>query len=672
MTISQFTRLLLRLSFLAFVFSACAQEAHRESKSERDARMQWWREARFGMFIHWGVYSVPARGEWVMYNEKIPVSEYEKFPPQFNPVKFDATEWVRIAKEGGVKYIVITSKHHDGFCMWDSKVTAYDIMDATPFKRDVLKELADACKKEGIRLCFYHSIMDWHHPDAKGDRFPVYRDNYLKPQLKELLAKYGPLGVLWFDGQRIAEWDEDQGRELYKELRALQPDLIINNRIGKGRNELLDVSNGPAAAMVGDFGTPEQYIPGEASEVFDWESCMTMNDHWGYAVKDTNWKTARTLVRNLVDIASKGGNYLLNVGPTAEGLIPSESVTRLKEIGAWLKVNGEAIYGTTASPFESTPWGRCTTRKQSDGKTTLYLHVFDWPKNGRLRVAGLGSDPLRTSLLSDPSGRLQVGRDLDTIIISLPSQSPDSLDPVLALEFNGTVLAYRRPTVTSPAPMFLDTIRVTMSVPIQELEIRYALDGAIPTKDSPKYATPIQFDRSTVLKAQTFHSGKPVSAIVERSYAKVAPQPAASVAGLVPGLNCNCYEGDWKQLPDFDRLTPVKSGVAKVIGTDFRTRQERYGLRFTGYISVPDDAVYLFSLNSDDGSKLFIDGKLVVDNDGLHSAVDKQAFVPLAKGAHAIVVAYFNGGWEGELGVRMGVAGRTLEALDARQLGRTP
>ena len=334
-----------------------------ETKQDRDTRMEWWRDATFGMFIHWGAYAVPAGsyngkeygriGEWIMHSANIPIPEYEKFVQQFNPTQFNAKEWVAVAKKAGIKYIVITSKHHDGFSIWDSKVTNYDIMDASPFKRDILKELSDACKEANIKMCFYHSIMDWHHPDAESKKdythqhsanpnFAKYREEYLKPQLKELIEKYDP-AVLWFDGEWIPEWTEDQGKDLYNYLRNLKPDLIINNRVGKGRAGMQGMNKYQDAA--GDFGTPEQEILEGTSDT-DWESCMTMNDTWGFKKNDNNWKSSETLIHNLVDIAAKGGNYLLNVGPTAEGLIPAPSVDRLKDMGNWLKINGEAIYAT--------------------------------------------------------------------------------------------------------------------------------------------------------------------------------------------------------------------------------------------------------------------------------------------------------------------------------------
>ena len=323
-----------------------------ETKEQTDARMKWWHDARFGMFIHWGIYSVPAGiykgqdvpgiGEWIMNTAQIPVEEYELFGKAFNPVKFNAADWVKTAKDAGMKYIVITSKHHDGFSMWNSKVSKYDIVDFSPYGKDVLKALSKECKKQGIKLCFYYSIMDWHNPDANADNWEKYRENYLKPQLKELLTGYGKIGVLWFDGEWIKEWTEQQGKDLYNFVRNLQPDIIINNRVGKGRQGMHGMDKDSTAA--GDFGTPEQEILSTSSDL-PWESCMTMNDTWGFKTNDTNWKSTEVLVKDLADIVSKGGNFLLNIGPTSEGLIPAASIERLKETGEWLKINGNAIYG---------------------------------------------------------------------------------------------------------------------------------------------------------------------------------------------------------------------------------------------------------------------------------------------------------------------------------------
>jgi alpha-L-fucosidase len=418
----------------------------------KDQRMQWWREARFGMFIHWGIYSVPAgewkgkqirsAGEWIMQNAHIPVAEYEQLAKQFDPVEFNADQWVSIAKNAGMKYIVITSKHHDGFCMWGTKMTHYNVVDATPFKRDVLGELSRACRKQGIKMCFYYSIMDWHNPDAQGPFYPNYNntkrsnphfaryvEDYMKPELKELITNYGPLGVLWFDGEWIKDWTEQRGEDLYKYVRSLQPDIIINNRVGKGRNGMQGMNKG-GQEYAGDFGTPEQRIPAKGLPGVDWESCMTMNDTWGYKASDHHWKSSEDLLRKLADIASKGGNFLLNVGPTSEGLIPGASVERLAAMGRWMKVNGESIYGTTASPIGEVPWGRCTAKP---GK--LYLHVFDWPANGKLEVPGLKSEVAKAYLLADKDrAALSVTRRGESVVVSVPAEAPDRINTVVVLE----------------------------------------------------------------------------------------------------------------------------------------------------------------------------------------------------------------------------------------------
>jgi len=421
-----------------------------QKELSKDERMAWWREARFGLFIHWGLYAVPAGtyqgervkgiGEWIMNNGKIPVEEYEKFAGRFNPTGFNADEWVRLAKNAGMKYIVITSKHHDGFCLWDSKVTTWDIMDATPFQRDIVKELAAACKKHKVKLCFYHSIMDWHHPDAQAPFYPNYNDTkqsnpnfaryvdtYLKPQLAELLTNYGPIGVLWFDGEWIKDWTEPQGKALYEYVRSLQPPILVNNRVGKGRKGMEGLSKSDEYA--GDFGTPEQQVPATGLPGVDWETCMTMNDTWGFKSYDDNWKSAEQLIQTLVDVASKGGNFLLNVGPQPEGLIPQASIERLHAMGRWMAVNSESIHGTTASPFERPAWGRCTAKGN-----VQYLHVFRWPANGKLAVPLTGSTPQKAYLLADQKRTaLPVQEDANGITISLPETAPDPIDSVVVL-----------------------------------------------------------------------------------------------------------------------------------------------------------------------------------------------------------------------------------------------
>jgi len=444
--------LLLPILLAGLVQAGAAQDLPREAPAQRDARMAWWREARFGMFIHWGPYAVPAGtyrgqriagiGEWIMQRASIPIPEYEQFARQFNPTKFDAEEWVRLAKEAGMKYIIITSKHHDGFAIFDSKVSDYDIVDFTPFRRDPLKELAEAARRHGLKLGFYYSIMDWHHPDAQAPNYPNYNDGrktnpnfkryveeYMKPQLRELLTNYGEVAVLWFDGEWIPDWTEEQGRDLYAFVRRLQPKILINNRVGKGRQGMQGLTK---EGHIGDFGTPEQEVPPQGLPGVDWESCMTMNDTWGYKSFDDNWKDTRTLIRILIDAASKGGNFLLNVGPTAEGVIPAPSVHRLREIGEWMKVNGEAIYGTSASPFAEQPsWGRFTRKP---GK--LYAHVFDWPRDRRLEIpGGLREEVVRAYLLADEKREsLPVERTETGVVVTLPAVPPSTIASVVVLE----------------------------------------------------------------------------------------------------------------------------------------------------------------------------------------------------------------------------------------------
>ncbi len=449
------------LPFRGFSADAPPKDFTRESPAERARRMAWFEQARFGMFIHWGLYAVPAGewkgqrvpgiGEWIMERGKIPVSEYETLLQQFNPVKFNAREWVRIAKDAGMKYIVITSKHHDGFGLWPSDLTDWCIK-STPFGRDPLGELARACREAGIRLCFYYSIMDWHHPDwpkrrpwndkATGEPNMDRYVQFMKGQLKELITRYGPIGILWFDGEWEEPWTHERGVDLYNYVRSLQPDIIVNNRVGKGRKGMDGMDR--EGRSVGDYGTPEQRIPptGFGPGVY-WESCMTMNDTWGYRKDDHNWKSVETLVRNLIDCASKGGNYLLNVGPTAEGLIPEPSVERLAAIGRWMKVHQEAIYATRASPFEKLDWGRCTQKPYGIGKTRLYLHVFDWPRNGTLVVPPLANKALRATLLTTGQ-KLAFKQTAEAIRITVPATAPDPIASVVALDIEG------EPVVSQP------------------------------------------------------------------------------------------------------------------------------------------------------------------------------------------------------------------------------
>ncbi len=407
----------------------------RDYGATHEQRMKWWREARFGMFIHWGVYSVPAGvwngtnitrhgAEWIMNGTaaRISMADYEKLPAQFDPEKFNAEEWVSIAKNAGMKYIVITAKHHDGFAMFHSRASAFNIYDATPFHRDPLKELADACAQAGIKLGFYYSqAQDWNHPGgaAAGGHWDPAQDGDMDkfiddvdiPQIKELFSNYGKVAVIWWDTP--IGMTPERAQKLLPLLK-MQPDIISNNRLDSKK-------------ITGDYGTPENKIPTNAL-ASDWETCMTMNHTWGFRSYDHEWKSTGTLIHNLVDIASKGGNFLLNVGPTSEGLIPEPSVERLNEIGAWMKVNGEAIYGTSKSPLPSPPWGRVTQKGD-----TLYLHVFDWPANGKIIVAGLKNKTSAAKLLATGE-ELKTFADADGVTISVPANAPDKISSTIVLK----------------------------------------------------------------------------------------------------------------------------------------------------------------------------------------------------------------------------------------------
>jgi len=410
-----------------------------ETTAQRDARMNWWREARFGMFIHWGVYSVPAGtyqgkqvpsiGEWIMCNGKIPMAEYQKFAKEYNPVKYNPDDWVRLAKEAGMKYIVITAKHHDGFANFATKASPWNIVQATPYGQDVLKPLAAACRKYGLKLGFYYSqAQDWNNggsecsgawdPAQKHD-MDEYIDKVAVPQVKELLSNYGEFpAVLWWDTS--CDMNKERADKLIAVLK-LKPGIIHNNRLGGGYQ--------------GDTETPEQSIPATGFKGRDWETCMTMNDTWGFKSYDQNWKSTETIIRNLVDIASKGGNYLLNVGPTSEGLIPGPSIERLQAVGAWMKVNGDAIYRTTASPFKKLPWGRCT-KKVSGGDTTLFLHVFNWPADGKLVVPGLKNTVTSARLLAGDKS-LTFSSTPDGVEVQVPADAPDKISSTVVLTIKG-------------------------------------------------------------------------------------------------------------------------------------------------------------------------------------------------------------------------------------------
>jgi alpha-L-fucosidase len=427
----------------------------------REKRLEWFRDVKFGMFIHWGLYAIPAGewkgqrslglGEWIMNRSKVPVADYETLATQFNPVKFNPDAWVQLAQDAGMKYIVITSKHHDGFAMFKSAVSKYNIVDATPYKRDVLKELADACARRGMRLGFYYSqSQDWHEPNGAGNNWDFgpdtgpdgktelkKYDEYLRgkaePQVKELLTNYGPVALIWFDTPRMMT--PERGQRFADIVRKTQPNTLIDGRLG----------------AEGDYrSTGDNVIPPAASTEA-WETPATVNDTWGFRKDDTNWKSPGQVAFKLVDIVSKGGNYLLNVGPTAEGIIPQASADVLRTVGRWLKVNGDAVYGAGMTPFgeEFGEWTSTNAKDVRGGKLflannewrvtakpgKLYLTFFNEPR-APFEIPAMKNRITRAYRLADKAP-IALKTENGRTTFDMPRPMLDPMATVVVVEFEG-------------------------------------------------------------------------------------------------------------------------------------------------------------------------------------------------------------------------------------------
>lgn len=425
-----------------------------ETASQRDARMKWWREARFGMFVHWGLYSVAGGkwegrdadiiASWMQHKLRVSPQEYRKLTAGFTAENYDPAVWAKLAKTAGMKYAVLTAKHHEGFCLYDSKFTDYDVM-ATPAKRDLVKEYLDAFRKEGLKAGLYFSLIDWYHPDypVKDDSLHPMRSNpnftkqkrdikkyidFMHNQVRELVSNYGALDVMWWDFSYDKMTGEAwRAKELIKMVCDRQPRILMNNRLYSG------VMN-----TNGDFSTPEQYVPPTGSP-YDWETCMTMNKTWGYKPHDLNYKSSQQLIHTLIETVSKGGNYLLNVGPKPDGTIPEEQVRRLQDIGKWMSLHSESIYGTQASPFsENFSWGYCTRKILPNGNTRLYLHVLKRMNNGQLIIQRLGNKVIAARYLSDASKpELKCMTDNRGITLMLPPVAANPNAEVIVLDIQG-------------------------------------------------------------------------------------------------------------------------------------------------------------------------------------------------------------------------------------------
>lgn len=414
------------------------------AKAAQDAKMRWFREARFGIFFNFGLYSYYGGiwkgqvrmanrcSEWMMIAAKASVAEYAAAAAKFNPEGFDADEWIRAVRDAGARYVVFDAKHHDGFALFKSEASDFNIVDATPFKRDVVAEIAAACRRYGVRFGIYYSQnLDWHHPGGGGGgwdpaqkgRIEDYLDNVCIPQLRELLTNYGKVDILWYDISNGTRISQAYAERIDRMVRELQPGIIVNNRLRRG--------------IPYDIQTPENFVPATGIPGVDWETCLTFNHSWGFSAVDHDWKSARDVIHRLCDIASKGGNLLLNLGPDAYGVIPRPCLDRLDVIGAWLGENGQAIYGTQASPFPSLPaWGRFTVRPGRENDT-LHAIVFDPPKDGALLLPGL-ANAIRSVRLLAPGGRaFPIEGEGPARKVRLDATAMAAKDFVIAIELEG-------------------------------------------------------------------------------------------------------------------------------------------------------------------------------------------------------------------------------------------
>ncbi|PWH12043.1 MAG: alpha-L-fucosidase [Anaerolineae bacterium] len=428
----------------------------------RNERTQWFRQARFGMFIHWGLYAIPARGEWVRSHERLSNEDYQPYFDEFHPTCYDPQAWAALARRAGMQYAVLTAKHHDGFCLFDSQLTDYKSTN-TPCRRDLVREYVDAFRAEGLRVGLYYSLLDWHHPDypAYGDRFHPMRDNpqyknrtqdfnryleYFHGQVRELLTNYGPIDIIWFD----FSYDQMSGETwrataLVEMARTLQPNLLIDNRLDASGDTNRSIESLEPPPYCGDFACPEQIIPpqgltDEVGRPVPWEACLTLNNHWGYCAADHDYKSPRQVIRALVECVSKGGNMLLNVGPNAHGEIPPESVEILEQVGKWMRHNGESIYGCGQAPLPKPEWGRYT-----QNGNMLYAHIFE-RGIGPINLRGLNGKIRKARLLADGS-EIKLSRPWNVhdypqdAFIEFPSAHlPDETDTVVALELEAESL----------------------------------------------------------------------------------------------------------------------------------------------------------------------------------------------------------------------------------------
>ncbi|MDA0802134.1 MAG: alpha-L-fucosidase [Planctomycetota bacterium] len=664
----------------------------------------WWREARFGMFIHWGLYAEAAgswRGrflggwtEWLLSKGKIDPVEYQReLLPRFDPAGFDADAVVSAAKRAGMGYIVITTKHHEGFCLWDSADSPSDLA-MTPFAvrgRSPLRELADACQREGIRLGFYYSLLDWHDSDylprrawdarsSAGVDYARYSQR-MRTHLEELLGgQFGNIDILWGDG----DWEHGPqahgSPELLARARELQPGLLVNNRW----------------SLPGDYDTPENTIP-DAPLPRPWETCMTMNESWGYTPRVETYKPAVELVRMLADIASKDGNFLLNVGPDGDGRLDPVALERLDQIGGWMDLNAESIRGTRGAGTIHAPavysWGRLTVRQSPDGDGgSLYLHVFEKPESGEIVVPGLAAEVRGVSVLGlagiggEPIGFTQRGSDG---VVALPAgmhNNATSMDMVIKVEVAGWPPIAGEPRPSVDAGLFEGSLVLGFDV-APGSEVLVTADGSEPrvggltTHTLGESQQSIPLTVTSRVRARSVVRGVVTGEEFADTYTLATPWPA--VAGASPRIQATLMEGapgQFSHAPGTLACAPTSASMPAPLVRAIDVHdvslpieswlpEDNFAVQFDGIVDVPATGIWTFWLTSDDGSMLWIDGKLVVDNDGPHGAKEVRGQAPLAAGAHAIRVGFFEGGGAAMLSLEWAGPGSDRATVPAAAFG---
>jgi alpha-L-fucosidase len=661
--------------------------------------MDWWRDARFGMFIHWGLYSesggvwkgtfLPGWSEWMLNRLKIPPAEYQQeLVPRFDPADFDAAAWVRAARDAGMGYMVITTKHHEGFAIWQSGAGELDVA-ATPFGktaaeggrgRDPLKELADAAAADGMPLGFYYSLLDWSHPDylprrpwesrsAEGADYSRYVD-FMTAQVRELLGGgYGKVAILWGDGDWEHSMAEHRSDAIVAMARQLQPGILVNDRW----------------AQPGDYATPENKIP-DAALGRPWETCMTLNDSWGYARDDANFKPASTVTRMLVDCTSKDGNFLLNVGPTGRGTIDGRTLGVLREVGQWMHTYGESVRGCGAAPIPQPEWGRITWRAAPaapEGGVTAYLHVWagDAGAGTELRLPGVLDLPSSVTVLGEPGEpRALAERDgADTLIRIVAGRSgADAATPVVALRWDSAPAIALPPRIAGDVRIFIDSMPVKFDPASPQCEIRVTTDGRAPDATSTlvtagRDGAPSLTIRDTcTLRAVTLWNGQPVGSETRAEFTRVEPLAPISRTDSMPGLSVRLLEGSFERVPAREAFAGDASAWRASV-PDVRLPADRppehFAVLMSGYIDVPSTGIYRFGIASDDGSVLEIDSKVVVDHDGPHGATEKTGDVALSAGRHRISIRYFEATGSEALSLRWQPPGtRELAPVPASRL----